>query len=129
MTKSKHYFVILGLLAIAFGSVIFLSIGEIFAGPICPPIFGIPACYLLILFISAALISHLVRIGDRNILFFIGTGLSLALAVFASVSQIKGSIECPKFLAVVPMCYLSLILFSSLIFLKIDELRGQQGRT
>ena len=47
------------------------------------------------------------------------TGLAFVIALIASIMKITGLGECPKTASGTPMCYYSLLIFTSLIVLKI----------
>lgn len=119
--------IILVLLIVGFLSVLVLSAIQIKTGNLCPPIFGIPACYVLLFTISSAIISHLKLVNDRQILFLIGIGITLVIASYASYYQIIDLLECPKEpILQTPMCYLSFFLFSVIFVLKIAEIKHEQ---
>ncbi len=99
-----------------------LVFDELRQGEICPPLLGVPACYLIMICILLVLVSQLGIARDRNRLFFLGAGAAWLVAVVASVLQLAGEVECPKTSSGTPLCYLSLILFSVLWALKIGEL-------
>ena len=88
---------------------------------ICPKLLGIPACYFILTCLILILISHAGWLKDRLWLFRIGAGIAVLIALFGSVGQIFGWLECPKTEGGIPMCYLSLGMFFGLIFLKILE--------
>ncbi len=123
MEFSTVHLIILALVGVSFISVIILAISHLKTGNTCPKVFAIPACYILIMFMLMILLSHLSIINDRNILFFTGAGLTFLIAVYASFSHIRGSLECPKLFDKIPMCYLSLITFGIVIVLKIIEIK------
>ncbi|MBU2996080.1 hypothetical protein KO500_06530 [Cellulophaga baltica] len=98
-----------------------LVIKEFSKGAICPKIFNIPACFIIIICLVVPFIYHLLRRG--NIVYFVLTGLACSIAVYGSVFQLLGNVECPKTNEGVPMCYISLTIFTFLILLKILELK------
>lgn len=73
----------------------------------CPSIGPVPACYLVLAGFLLALIGHL---GHFRKLFFAGLGFPTALALFASIGEIGGFVECPKTESGTPMCFISLAL-------------------
>ncbi len=75
----------------------------------CPSLGPIPACYLVLAGFALALIGHLTRLRK---LFLPSLGFPSGLALFASIGEIGGFIECPKSASGIPMCYLSLALCS-----------------
>jgi hypothetical protein len=117
-----------------------LVLGEIYQTGTCPKLGSIPACYLVFLCFLIPLIvhylsnlSHGVTLSDTvtksdkyvlpkriyNILYYLFTGFALALATYASIGQLLGKIQCPKTDFGLPMCYISFVIFLSLILLKI----------
>ena len=94
---------------------------EIQTGNGCPKIWIIPACVIVLLCFLIPLIAHLLK--THNTLYFIFTALAGAIALVASIMQFSGNAECPKTDSGTPMCYYSLLLFSSLIILKIYYLK------
>lgn len=122
MNRNKILFIsILIISLIGLATIFVLVFEQIAYGNICPPILGAPACYIILVFIL--LISHLKIIEDKNILFFSSAGICWLIAIYASYSQINGLLECPKCLVEIPLCYLSLIMFSILIILKLFEIK------
>jgi len=75
----------------------------------CPSIGSVPACYLVLAGFVLALVGHL---GHFRKLFLGGLGFPTALALFASIGEMGGFIECPKTDSGIPMCYISLALCS-----------------
>ena len=73
----------------------------------CPSLGPIPACYLVLTGFGLALIGHLWNLRK---LFLGGLGFPSALALFASIGEVFGFVECPKSASGIPMCYLSLAL-------------------
>lgn len=115
--------IILILLLVALISVIILTALQVLRGNICPPVLGIPACYILLFAISAAIISHLKMVNDKLFLFFSGVAIALGIAVYASFNQIYKLFECPKEpIFQTPMCFLSFFLFSVILILKLAEI-------
>ena len=123
MNTAAIYFTILTLAMIGTVSIVALSVSHFLNGSTCPMISGFPACYVLTIFILGALISHLGIFNDQNILFFIGAGFTLLVAIIASVSQWYGWVECPKLFRTIPTCYLSFLLFGAINVLKILEIK------
>ncbi|EPR72358.1 hypothetical protein ADIWIN_2528 [Winogradskyella psychrotolerans RS-3] len=58
-------------------------------------------------------------------MYFLFTGLAGSIALVASIMQFTGHAECPKTASGTPMCYYSLLLFSSLIILKILYIKSK----
>lgn len=98
-----------------------LVIEEFKTGQGCPKIMQIPICLLILICFIIPLITHLLK--KWNILYFLFTGIAGSVALIASIMQFTGNSECPKTASGTPMCYYSLLIFSSLILLKIIYLR------
>jgi len=111
MKQAKNiYFVLLALLlAFATYKAGALSLDQWKNPGACPSIGPVPACYLVLAGFSLALIGHLGKISK---VFLGGLGFPTALALFASIGEIFGFVECPKTEGGVPMCYISLALCS-----------------
>jgi len=96
---------------------------EISKGNICPKILGIPACYIILASFLMVLASHSTLLKDNYWLYYIGAGIAWSIAATGTVGQLMGSIECPKTAGGTPMCYLSLAFFSTLLILKLIEIK------
>ena len=90
-------------------------------GNICPKILGIPACYIILTCFVISFFIHL--FGQYHKVYFAMTGLAWMIATFASVMQLMGIIECPKTSGGTPMCFISFVIFTTLIVLKAIELQ------
>ena len=117
MLKRIAYYAILGILIIGVYGAGGLVVEEFKTGEGCPKIMGIPMCLVILFCFLVPLIVHLLK--KKNVLYFLFTGLAGSIALMASVMQLLGYAECPKTASGTPMCYYSLLLFSSLIVLKI----------
>lgn len=116
--KSKKIirFVIIILLAIGLYGVGGLVYTEIQTGNGCPKLWIIPACYIIFLCFLIPLIVHLLK--KYNSVYFIFTGIAVSIATIASIMQYTGNGQCPKLDNGTPMCYLSFLIFATLITLK-----------
>ncbi|MDO5970976.1 hypothetical protein Q4Q35_14305 [Flavivirga aquimarina] len=117
MLKTFTYYVILIILIIGLFGAGGLVTEEFKTGEGCPKIMHIPMCLVILICFLIPFIAHLFK--KWNILYFLFTGLASSIALVASIMQFTGHAECPKTTSGTPMCYYSLILFSSLILLKI----------
>ena len=116
---------------VQYGILIVLIIGLIGAGGLvfeefktgegCPKIMHVPMCLVILICFVVPLISVLLK--KWNGLYFLFTGLAASIALVASIMQFIGNAECPKIASGTPMCYYSLLLFGSLIILKIYHLK------
>lgn len=98
-----------------------LVLEEFKTGDGCPKISNVPMCLVVLVCFIVAFGTHLLK--KWSLLYFICTGFAGGLALVASIMEITGNAECPKTASGTPMCYYSLFLFSSLILLKIIDLR------
>lgn len=121
MLKKTTYLSILALLIIGLLGAGGLVIEEFKTGEGCPKIMHIPMCLVILICFIVPLISHLLK--KWNVLYFLFTGLAGSIALIASIMQFTGNSECPKTASGTPMCYYSLLLFSSLIILKTYHLK------
>lgn len=90
---------------------------------VCPSLFGIPACYVIIVCFIVPFIAHL--FGSFKVLYFLFTGLALGIAIYASIMQILGYLECPKMGSNIPMCFISFGMFLVLVLSKLFILRRE----
>jgi hypothetical protein len=87
----------------------------------CPKLGIIPACYIVLACFVIPFIAHIFNTG--RIVYFLFTGFALALAIYASIGQLFGNLQCPKAESGIPMCYISFVIFASLVLLKIIVLK------
>jgi hypothetical protein len=121
--KSKIIYILLIIGIISSGN---LVLGEISNEGTCPKLGVIPACYLVFLCFLIPLIVHISQgftlseaLTKRlNIIYYLFTGFALTLATYASIGQVIGKIQCPKTDFGLPMCYISFVIFLSLVLLK-----------
>lgn len=121
MTKKITYYSILVILIIGMFGAGSLVLEEFETGEGCPKIMHIPMCLVILICFLIPLIVHVLK--KWNVLYFLFTGIAGSIALVASIMQFTGNAECPKTNSGVPMCYYSLLLFSSLIILKIYHLK------
>lgn len=88
---------------------------------ICPVLLGIPACYIIFICFVIPFISHFYS--KNNVVYFVFSGFAFIVALVASIMQFSGLAVCPKTNNGTPMCYYSLLLFTSLIILKLQLIK------
>jgi len=98
-----------------------LVLAEIQTGDGCPKFGPVPACLIILICFILPFISHITQ--KWNSIYFIFTSIAAIIALVASIMQSIGKAECPKTGTGVPMCYLSLLIFSTLIILKKIQLK------
>ncbi|MEP5254199.1 MAG: hypothetical protein ABJQ39_03995 [Winogradskyella arenosi] len=124
MLKKIPYYSILILLIIGVFGAGTLVVEEFKTGEGCPKLLHIPICIVVLICFIVPLTAHLLKKG--NVLYFLFTGLAGSIALIASVMQFMGEAQCPKTASGTPMCYYSLLLFSSLMALKYYHLKYHQ---
>ena len=115
------YYIILVVLSFVIYSSFRLSRRDYRKKNICPKILGIPACYIVCLFFTVALLSHLF-FGSSPYWYFGFLAVPFMLAFLGTVTELTGKVICPRTPGGTPMCYISLGICSLLIFLKIFTL-------
>ena len=123
MLKTVTYYVIVVILIIGLFGAGGLVVEEFKTGEGCPKIMHIPMCLVVLICFIIPLIAHLFK--KWNVLYFLFTALAGSIALVASIMQFTGNAECPKTTSGTPMCYYSLLLFSSLIILKIYHIKNK----
>jgi len=98
---------------------------EIKTTNVCPKLFGMPACYIILICFIIPFIVHLIK--GKESVYFLFTTIAFTIALVASIMQFTGFGECPKTGNGTPMCYYSLLLFSLLIFFKVIVLRNNKA--
>ncbi len=121
MAKQFTYYLILVILIIGINGAGGLVIEEFKTGVGCPKIMYIPMCLVILICFILPLIAHLIK--KWNVVYFLFTVLAGTIALVASMMQFAGTAQCPKTASSTPMCYYSLLLFSSLTILKIYYLK------
>lgn len=87
-------------------------------GGICPSLFGIPACYIVLLCFLVVLISHLLDFRYSKWFYFIFLGIVTIIATTGTLGELLGSTKCPRTSSGIPMCFISLAICLSLLFSK-----------
>jgi phosphatidylserine synthase len=126
MSKKITYYSILVILIIGLFGAGGLVVEEFKTGEGCPKIMHIPMCLVILICFIVPLIAHLLK--KWNVVYFLFTGLAGSIALVASIMQFTGNAECPKTASGTPMCYYSLLLFNSLIILKIYHLKSNNQK-
>lgn len=100
-----------------------LAYNELIYGNICPKIINVPACYIILSCLIVPFIIHLIK--ENNSVYFIFTGLAWSIAIYGSIMEFLGVSKCPKTDTGIPMCYISLAIFTFLILLKIIQFKSK----
>jgi hypothetical protein len=126
LKKQLLFFSILSILLIGLYGAGGLVLEEFKTGEGCPKIMHIPMCVVILVCFIIPFIAHVLK--KWILLYFLFTGFAGSIAFIASIMQSIGSAECPKTTSGTPMCYYSLLFFSSLVFLKIIEIKLSRTR-
>lgn len=103
------------LLGYATYALLMLVLKESAHGDICPPIAGIPACYILF---GVVVLGWIGRFAAKlRPLYWLGITLPAVVALLASIGELANLVECPRSAGGTPMCFLSLGLFSTMFAL------------
>jgi len=86
-------------------------------GNICPKLIGIPACYIILMCFAIPFLVHIFK--GNSVYYFLGTGLAFTIAFYGTVMQVLNYVSCPKTSQNIPMCFISLGFFTTLIVLKL----------
>lgn len=90
-----------------------LAWNEFIQSDICPQIMWIPACYIIfIFFIGLFILSFYEKL---SIYYYVLATIPFWIALYWTVFQLIGWVNCPTTTGWTPMCYISLFLFSGLI--------------
>jgi len=107
-------YIIIGISALGFWGATSLSIAEWGTAGSCPNI-GVPACYLVAIAYFLILFSCInLNKGLYRKLFFAGITVVLGLAVVGSFRQATGMAQCPQTGSGFPMCYISLLMATTI---------------
>lgn len=102
-----------------------LVASQIFVGPTCPDLLGIPACFMVLAaYVVATVAAWFPGSAKAGLLFYLGAGTAFIIAVSFSFCQARGTLSCPTFEGF-PMCFTSLLGSSSMLAL--DVLRRYQS--
>ena len=101
-----------------------LVLAELFLAPTCPPLLGVPACYVVLVGYLVALAgAWLQPARTADALLLSGAGAVTAIGLWFSLNELAGSLECPT-LEGLPMCFVSL--FAGVSMLAVDQLRRRR---
>ena len=101
-----------------------LAYNEFLQAGTCPNIGGIPACYIIFTCLLIPFITHIFN--WSKLVYFLFTLIALTIAVIGTLGQLLNKVQCPKTSEGIPMCYISLIIFTSLIVLKLILLKKKR---
>ena len=115
--------IIVGIGFVSFLLVLWLVVSEVFLRPTCPDLLGIPACYAVLTAYGVATCAAWFP-GSRaaTVLFYLGAGAALAIAIWLSSCELRGTGSCPSFEGL-PMCFTSLLGSSTMLALDLIRRR------
>ncbi len=111
------YYIIIAILLFAIYGSFMLSRRDYRKKNICPKVLGVPACYWVFLFFVGALITQIT--GFQTPYGYYGfLAIPFLLALKGTVTELSGTVICPRTAGGTPMCFLSLGLCTLLLTLK-----------
>lgn len=104
---------------------VWLVAAETMNGATCPPLFGIAACYLVLVgYVTAVAGAWNMGVSWAHPTFLFGATLVTLIGVYFTAGQIAGRLECPSFEGF-PMCFGSLA--AGLMMLGLDQVRRRSS--
>jgi uncharacterized membrane protein len=100
-----------------------LVVNEWRIGDICPKIVGFPACYIVLLCFTSALISSVIPNARAKWIYFGFVGIVTIIAITGSIGELAGVTKCPRTDSGIPMCYISMGICLSLLILKMTKIK------
>ena len=98
---------------------IYLMVMETMNTGFCPGLWGIPACYFVLIAFMLVLVSSFIKnTAAAGFIFYPGSAGGLAIAVWFSYNQIAGLKHCPSMMGM-PLCFASFFIFVLIIILGI----------
>lgn len=109
-------FLLVTLFVIGIGGAGMLVYQEFTTHNACPKILHVPVCYVVLFSFVIPFLVHVFK--KKPFIYFAFASIGFGIAAVASTMQLFSFGNCPQTDSGIPMCYLSLALFSSLIVLK-----------
>ncbi len=125
MNKIWFFVVILILLFAIYGTW-GLALHDYKVKDVCPKILGIPACYIVLVCFSGALLSHLISFDKANLAYFGFVGLVTLIAITGTMGELTGMMKCPRTSGGIPMCCISFGICTSILLAKFLEMKALQ---
>lgn len=120
--KPVLFYLISGILLFSIYGSLKLSLVDYQQKNICPKILEIPACYIVLLFFGLSLAVHLLQNKLKGKFWYYSfMAIPFLLALGGTITELSGTIVCPRTEGGTPMCYISLGICTSLILLKLIE--------
>ena len=106
--------------------VLWLVVSKLFLGGVCPDLLGIPACFAVLgAYVTATGAALFPGSRAATVVFYLGAGTAMVIAVWLSSCQVRGTVTCPAFEGL-PMCFTSLV--GSTMMLALDLTRRRLPR-
>jgi len=121
--KQLLYWLIILIAGFAIYGTFGLVMNEWRVGNICPEILGIPACYIVLVCFTIALIAHLLPSSKGKWIYFFFVGIVTLIASTGTIGELTGMAKCPRTAGGTPMCFISLAICLSLLASKIALLK------
>lgn len=121
--KQFIFFLILAILLFAIYGAVNLSLVELEKQNICPRLLGIPACYIVLGAFLLVLVSHVWLPSPKQMAYYSFLSIPFLLALGGTLTELSGTVVCPRTPGGTPMCYISLGLCLTLMVLKFVELK------
>lgn len=123
--KNISFYVIITILLLAIYGSMELSITDFQEKDICPKIKGVPVCYLILFLFILVLLTHTVRkLFVRNIWYFSLLSIPFLMALSGTLTELSGIEVCPRTSFGIPMCFISLLICTALILVKLLEMKS-----
>jgi hypothetical protein len=98
-----------------------LVFSQLFRGPTCPDLLGIPACFAVLgAYVLATGAAWFPESRRAAVVFYASAGAALVIAIWFSYCEVRGTASCPTFEGL-PMCFTSLLGAATII--GVDVLR------
>lgn len=122
MKSVLNWFVLTLLLFLIFGAGA-LSLNEATHGNVCPKLFVIPACYIVVVLAVISLLAHLhvMKLGTKT--FYSCIGIIAGISLTGTIGEFAGFAQCPPSSSGIPMCYYALGVSAAVLILKWIEQR------
>jgi hypothetical protein len=118
LTPERLTGIIVGFAAVGVMLTGWLVLSELVREPTCPPLLGIPACYVVLAGYLAALAgAWAIDASAGRAVFLLGAGVVTVVGIWFSINELTGALECPSFEGL-PMCFVSLFAGTSMLVLE-----------
>ncbi len=121
MRCNKFYIMVLSLILMSMSVLLYGSFLDFTEGQHCFRIMSIPACYVAFGYTFLLLLFHVFH--KMELAFLIMVGFVLSLAIFETAGYILGRLHCKIFILDIPVCYVAVVLFSLLLWLKFLQIK------